>query len=53
MTNDELTAALDDLRCELMTMNGNPLLPQAVKMACNTTFRILSELIRRGAHGEN
>ncbi|WP_162888648.1 hypothetical protein [Dechloromonas sp. HYN0024] len=51
MSNEELSAALDDLRAELMGVNGNPLIPNAVKLAVGTTFLILSDLVERAKNG--
>jgi hypothetical protein len=46
MKNAEaLQSLLNDLRAQLPAVNGNPLMPGAVKAAVVTTFRILEILI--------
>ena len=48
MNQDELLRdKLATLRAELHGVNGNPLIPAAVKTAVGTTFEILKLLIER------
>jgi hypothetical protein len=46
-----LESALDDLRADLRLVNGNPLIPSAVKSACEKTLRVLQLLIERQKNG--
>lgn len=46
--NEELRMLKEALVTDLLTLNGNPLVPYAVKSACANTFRILEILIERG-----
>lgn len=52
MTNEELSAVMDDLRNDVQSLNGNLMLPSAVKFAVNNTFRVLSEVVARIQNGQ-
>lgn len=46
-----LEALLTDLRGMLTAIDKNPMLPGAVKLAVNTTFKILDILVSEVDHG--
>lgn len=48
---ETLQNLLEQLRGELRTINGQPLVPNAVKIAVGTTFQILEILIDEAKNG--
>jgi len=48
---EKLTTLLDCLQCDVRTINGNPLIPNSVKQAVDTTLRILETLVEMANDG--